>query len=239
VSDKDKKDKEKELFSARRRGLTQRLKVLRERSSVLELELQNYTDHFFRVCIFGSARIKPDDHIYRTTFDLAEGLGERGIDVLTGGGPGLMEAANRGVLAGKEKSGSKSKSFGITIELNRFEEPSEHLNIKHHHRRFSSRLDDFMRLSHAVVVVQGGIGTLLELFFSWQLLQVGHLPPRPVILMDSEFWAGLIDWMKDKQLSRGLVSPHDFDWVTLVDEPSEAIEILARTHDEFLKKPRA
>lgn len=224
----------KDITKARRRRLTQRLKVLRDRSGMLELELMNYTNKHFRVCIFGSARIKPEDGIYKTTFELAEGLGRRGIDVLTGGGPGLMEAANRGVLAGREASGSRSKSFGITIELNRFEEPSEHLDIKHHHRRFSSRLDDFMRLSHAIVVVQGGIGTVLELFFSWQLLQVGHMPPRPVILMDTDFWQGLIDWMKDKQLGGKLVSPHDFDWVTLVNEPKEALEILAEKHDEFI-----
>ncbi len=233
MDEKDNPDK-KDITKARRRRLTQRLKVLRDRSGMLELELMNYTNKHYRVCIFGSARIKPEDNIYKTTFELAEGLGTHGIDVLTGGGPGLMEAANRGVLAGREASGSHSKSFGITIELNRFEEPSEHLDVKHHHRRFSSRLDDFMRLSHAVVVVQGGIGTLLELFFSWQLLQVGHMTPRPVILMDTEFWQGLIEWMKDKQLGGKLVSPHDFDWVTLVNEPKEALEILEKAHKEFI-----
>ncbi|MCB0322253.1 MAG: LOG family protein [Bdellovibrionales bacterium] len=225
----------KELEKARRRRLTQRLKVLRERSRLLELELQNYTNQFFRVCIFGSARIKQDDSIYRTTFELGELFGELGIDVLTGGGPGLMEAANRGALAGRAKSGSKSKSFGLTIELNRFEEPSEHLDIKHHHRRFSSRLDDFMRLSHAIVVVQGGIGTLLELFFAWQLLQVGHMPARPVILMDSDFWRGLIDWMREKQLGRGLVSAPDFDFVQFADTPQQAADAVRVHYEAFLK----
>ena len=218
---------------ARRRRLTERLETLRERAGLLELELNNYTNDFFRVCIFGSARIKPDDSIYQTTEALGVALGKEGIDVLTGGGPGLMEAASKGVKAGKELSGSRSKSFGITIQLNVFEPPSDHLDIKHHHKKFSSRLDDFMRLSNAVVVVQGGIGTLLELYFSWQLLQVGHMRERPIILMDRDFWEGLLDWMQDKQVGRGLVSPGDFRWIHTVDTPDEALSIIQVEHQKF------
>lgn len=229
----------KEDRKARRRRLTERLEALRERTSLIEMELKNYTNDFFRVCIFGSARIKPDDDIYKLTEKLAHMLGSEGIDVLTGGGPGLMEAANKGAKAGKSKTGSRSKSFGITIALNRFEEPSEHLDIKHHHKKFSSRLDDFMRLSNAIVVVQGGIGTLLELYFSWQLLQVGHMPERPIILVDRNFWAGLIDWMKDKQIGLGLVSPGDMRWVHLVDTEDEALEIIRAEHEKFRERQTA
>ena len=129
----------KEIIKARKNHLTDRLSASRDRIRVLELELTTYTSDFYRVCIFGSARLKPDDAIYNATEELGQRLGELGIDVLTGGGPGLMEAANKGVLEGKLKSGSKSKSFGITIELNKFEEEaSEHLDIKHHHRQFST-----------------------------------------------------------------------------------------------------
>lgn len=218
---------------ARRRRLTERLEALRERTGLLELELNRYTNDFFRVCIFGSARIKPDDSIYKLTEELGFVLGRESIDVLTGGGPGLMEAANKGVIAGKKASGSKSKSFGITIELNQFEKPSDHLDIKHHHKKFSSRLDDFMRLSNAIIVVQGGIGTLLELYFSWQLLQVNHMAERPIILVDSNFWRGLIDWMKDKQVSRGLVNLPEFRWIHLVDTPEEALAIVQTEHEKF------
>ena len=135
-------EEKKDLEKVRKKRLTNRLKALRERSRMLEMELENYTNNHYRVSIFGSARIKPNDEDYKTTYSLAKSLGKLGIDVLTGGGPGLMEAANKGVRDGQEEFGTKSKSYGITIELNKFEEkPSEHLDVQHHHRRFSSRLD--------------------------------------------------------------------------------------------------
>ncbi len=228
--------KENSLDKARRKRLTGRLKALRERSRMLELELENYTNDHFRVCIFGSARIKPEDKDYKTTYDLAKSLGKHGIDVLTGGGPGLMEAANKGLIDGTKEFGTNSKSYGITIELNKFEEkPSQHLDIKHHHRRFSSRLDDFMRLSHAIVVVHGGVGTVLELFFSWQLIQVGHMEERPIILVGKEFWSGLIQWVKDFQVKQGLVSEHELRWVHLVDTPEEAVELIKKEQAVFLE----
>jgi predicted Rossmann-fold nucleotide-binding protein len=144
-----------------------------------------------------------------------------------------MEAANKGVIRGREASGSKSMSYGISIELNSFEQITSHFDTKHHHRKFSSRLDDFMRLSNAIVVTPGGVGTLLELYFSWQLVQVGHLPVRPIILLGKDFWQGLIDWMKEKQLKGGLVSPGDFDWIAVVDTPEEAVKIIKEEHAKF------
>jgi uncharacterized protein (TIGR00730 family) len=211
---------------ARRRRLTARLEALRDRVNLIELELQHYTNDFFRVCIFGSARIKPDDKIYQDAEKLAYLLAKQGVDVLTGGGPGLMEAANKGARRGAQEVGGKAKSFGISIELNKFETPSEHLDIKHHHRRFSSRLDDFMRLSNAVIVTPGGIGTILELYFSWQLLQVGHMAERPIILLGREFWSGLIDWMQALPVNKGLVSAGDLRWIHMVDTPDEVLPIV-------------
>lgn len=223
-----------DIKKVRKRRLTERLSALRDRARVLELELVNYTSDFYRTCIFGSARIRPDDDMYKLTLKIGELLGELGVDVLTGGGPGLMEAANKGVLSGKARSGTKSKSFGITIELNKFEEePSEHLDIKHHHRRFSSRLDDFMRLSNSVIIVPGGIGTLLELYFTWQLIQVGHMPKRPLILVGSEFWKGLIIWMRDVVSKEKLVSLGDLDFISIVDTPEEAIQIIKADFEKF------
>ena len=221
---------------ARRKRLTDRLKAMHERVQLLEQELEEFTGGFFRVCIFGSARIQPDDEIYRTTERLAFLLGEEGIDVLTGGGPGLMEAANKGLLDGREASGSKSKSFGISIELNQFEPANDHIDIKHHHKRFSSRLDDFMRLSNAVIVMPGGIGTALELFFSWQLLQVAHLRERPIILVGEKFWQGLIDWVKEVQIAQGLVSEKDLRFIQIVDTPEQALDLVLNKYETFLEK---
>jgi uncharacterized protein (TIGR00730 family) len=226
----------KNIRKVRSARLNERLGALRDRVRVLELELSDYTSGFYRVCIFGSARIKPDDTIYKLTSELGEYLGAMGLDVLTGGGPGLMEAANKGVLEGKRKAGTRSKSFGLTIELNKFEEEaSEHLDIKHHHRRFSSRLDDFMRLSNAVVVMRGGIGTLLELFFTWQLIQVGHMPDRPLILVDKKYWEGLLSWMQEHLVTNGLVSPGDMNFVEMVDTPEEAAAIIKTDYEAFQK----
>lgn len=229
----------KDERKARRRHLTDRLQALRQRLYMLERELNDYTGDFYRVCIFGSARIKPEDSVYKLTYEVGKDLGELGIDVLTGGGPGLMEAANRGVRDSKVATGKRSKSFGLTIELNKFETASEHLDIKHHHKKFSSRLDDFMRLSNAIIVVRGGIGTLLELYFSWQLLQVSHLPDRPIVLVDRGFWQGLIDWMKEQQAGGGLMNLDDFRWIHLVDEVEEAVDIIRDDYGRFLERRQA
>lgn len=222
-----------EYRKIRRKRLTERLEALRERVNLLELELAEYTNDFFRICIFGSARIKENDEYYKLTEEIAKLMGKEGIDVLTGGGLGLMEAAMKGVRSGREISGSKSKSFGVTIELNRWEPPSEHIDIKYHHRRFSSRLDDFMRLSHAIVVTPGGIGTCLELFFSWQLLQLNHISDRPLILVGREFWAGLIKWFDELLLERHLVSPGDKRWLHVVDTPQEVHDIVMVQYARF------
>lgn len=228
-------DEKNEKFE-KRSTLTARLKNLRQRAMRIEKELAIYTQDHFRVCIFGSARIKPDDKIYKTTFELGRLLGHEGIDVLTGGGPGLMEAANRGVRKGEEESGSNSKSFGISIELPFEKEPNEHIDIKHHHRKFSSRLDDFMRLSNAVICTPGGIGTLLELYFAWQLIQVGHMSNRPIILVGKDFWTGLIDWMEKTQVKANLVSPSDMNPISVVDSPEEAMTIIRAEHKTFLEQ---
>lgn len=216
---------------ARRRHLDERLKALHQRAIMLEQELRELEEsRFYRVCIFGSARIKPESQAYEQVFTLARYLAWENIDILTGGGPGLMEAANKGAKLGQEEKQTKSLSFGISIELDFEPEPNSHIDVKRHHHRFSSRLDDFMRLSNAVIVTPGGIGTLLELFFTWQLLQVRHIEPRPVVLMDRTYWTGIIDWMRAFPLERGLMSAKDFNGVTIVDTPEEVVEIISSHH---------
>jgi len=209
----------------------QRLQELLEQYLEVEAELQKLEDTEFRVCIFGSARIRPQDPTYKEVYRLARSLACMGMDIVTGGGPGLMEAANRGV---RDAHNGKSKSYGLPILLpKRDEVPNRHLDIKSEHKRFSSRLDEFMRLSHAVVVAPGGIGTLLELAYVWQLLQVGLLPKRPVILLGATFWGGLVQWMRDQQLERGFVSAYDFDSIQIVDSTEEAVALLREEQHRF------
>ncbi len=222
--------------SVRRRHLDERLKLLYQRAMVIEKALIELEDNrFYRTCIFGSARIKPDTSAYQEVFMLARMLAWESIDVLTGGGPGLMEAANKGARLGTNEKKSKSLSFGISIQLDFEPTPNSHLDVKRHHHKFSSRLDDFMRLSHSVVVTPGGIGTLLELYFSWQLIQVKHISPRPIVLLGTKFWTPLIQWMKNVPTKQGLISEKDFDSISIVNSPEEAVKIISKHHQQFLK----
>jgi uncharacterized protein (TIGR00730 family) len=210
----------------------ERLQRTIEEYVTLDAELRALENTNYRVSIFGSARIRPQDPAYHAVFKLAQSLSERGIDVVTGGGPGLMEAANRGVSASKRR---RSKSYGLPLDLPSLTEPpNRHLDFKSAHKRFSSRLDEFMRLSHAVVVAPGGIGTLLELMYVWQLLQLDAVEPRPMVLLGREYWQGLIDWVRTMPLDKRLINPEDLECVTIVDTPEEALEVIDRSYALFL-----
>ena len=187
---------------------------------------------FFRVSIFGSARISADSKSYHEVYELAFRLAQLGVDVVTGGGPGLMEAAN----SGAQKGCNHSRSIGLAIELPHETDANRHLDVKYQHRRFSSRLDEFMRISHAVVVTPGGIGTSLELFFTWQLMLVGHISPRPLLLWGKDFWGGLIDWLHASPLQSHLLDQVDLSRLTLVDSIDEVIEHLTPAIKEFEKR---
>ncbi len=202
-----------------------------ERYFSLEAQLQELEGDRFRVCIFGSARIRPEDPTYETVYQMARLLSELNIDVVTGGGPGLMEAANRAV---RDAKNGVSQSIGLPIHLPRAQErANKHLDIKSEHKRFSSRLDEFMRLSHAVIVAPGGIGTILELMYVWQLIQVGMVEPRAVVLLDRALWSGFLEWMRECILGRGFISPGDFDWVHCVDTPEEALTCIKPELEKF------
>jgi uncharacterized protein (TIGR00730 family) len=208
-----------------------RLRGVLDEYIALDSELRKLEDTEFRVCIFGSARTRPDDPVYQTVYRLARSLGKLNVDIITGGGPGLMEAANRGV---QDAHNERSRSYGLPIELpKRLETPNKHLDIKSQHRRFSFRLDEFMRLSHAVIVAPGGIGTLLELSYVWQLLQVGMIEPRPVLLLGRDFWAGLIDWMHAQLLGKALISEADLEFIHLVDTPKEVVQVIRKALEAY------
>tara|TARA_B110000438_G_C15820546_1_gene654214 strand:- start:1963 stop:2631 length:669 start_codon:yes stop_codon:yes gene_type:complete len=183
---------------------------------------------YFRVSIFGSARIKPKTEEYMQVYDLAKKLVKNNADIVTGGGPGLMEAANAGAKAGS----TKSKSFGLHIDLPFEASPNKHLDVTYHHKRFSSRLDEFMRISHAVIVTPGGIGTILELLYTWQLIQVNHISKRPIILV-GDMWNGLFKWMKSEPLKKHLIDSSDFNNIKIVQNIDEVIILLKPLINKF------
>lgn len=184
----------------------------------------------FRVSIFGSSRIRRGDPIYEDVRKLCYELSQLGIDIVTGGGPGLMEAANAGAVEGQGES--HSRSFGLPIHLPSEEQSNPFVDKVFRHRTFFSRLHHFVRLSSAFVVMPGGIGTSLETLMVWQLLQVKHLSEHPLILV-GKMWPPLVDWMKEQMLSRGLANPQDIEIATLVDTADEVVPIIRQHYDAF------
>lgn len=184
----------------------------------------------YRVSIFGSSRIRTGDPIYEEVKKLSAELARMGVDIVTGGGPGLMEAANSGAVEGQVES--HARSFGLAIHLPNEEGANPFVNKVFRHRTFFSRLHHFVRLSSAFIVMPGGIGTALELFMVWQLLQVKHVTEHPLILVGT-MWTGLIDWIKGTMVERGLVGLSDLDAVSIVASSDEAIPIIRESYERF------
>jgi len=164
----------------------------------------------YRVTIFGSARVDPDHWVYAAVRDTAAELTRLGCDIVTGGGPGLMQAANEGVkLADPD---GRQKSVGIRVELPFEQDVNAFVTDAYEHKTFFTRLHHFVMVSDAFVVTPGGIGTVLETLMVWQLLQVRHLRDTPLILA-GHFWDGLLEWARVAMLrpDAPLVSPKDLD----------------------------
>lgn len=180
------------------------------------------------VSVFGSARTKPDHPFYKTAEELSYLLIKKGFGVITGGGPGIMEAANKGAHF------SGGKSVGLNINLpheqsaNMFIDPDKLIDFDF----FFIRKVMFMKYAQGYIVFPGGYGTLDELFEAITLIQTQKLVHFPIILICKEYWSGLIDWIKDKLINEQNISPEDLDIFQLVDTAQEAVEII----DEFYKK---
>ena len=184
----------------------------------------------YRVTIFGSARAKPGTIAYEETKRVSKALAEMGCDIITGGGPGLMQAANEGVkLAGK-----RGKSVGIRVDLPFEQDVNPFVELAFEHRTFFTRLHHFVLASDAFIVAPGGIGTVLETMMIWQLLQVRHLDSTPLILV-GEMWPGLIEWARSSMLSfePPLASAEDFNVPRCVANGDEAIAVI-REHQPRL-----
>jgi uncharacterized protein (TIGR00730 family) len=206
--------------------------IVRLWDTIEELEALNPAELlYYRVAVFGSARIQPGDKEYAEVRKLASRLTELGCDIVTGGGPGLMEAANEGAASSRGNGKKKTRSFGLTIAVP-YEKANPYLDSVTAHRTFFSRLHHFVRMSQAFVIFPGGIGTALELLMVWQLLQVGFMTERPVVLV-GEMWQGLVDWMRREMVPRKLINAEDLDLVHLVSSIEEAATWIERHKEKF------
>jgi uncharacterized protein (TIGR00730 family) len=181
------------------------------------------------VSIFGSARTKPDDPMYEHARELAAKLSDQGFTVITGGGPGIMEAANRGA---KEAEGV---SVGLAIELPREHGPNPYVDIAQYFRYFFVRKTMFVKYAQAFVIFPGGFGTFDELFESLTLVQTDKIDHFPIILFGSDYWSGLLDWVRNTVVPRGNVSEGNLDLVRVCDDVDEIVSIVAesyRTRDQ-------
>jgi len=187
----------------------------------------------FRVTVFGSARSQKGDKDYDMVHRLAFKVGKLGLDVVTGGGPGLMQAANEGHQEGKKDT--DADSVGLVIELPWENEPNEFLDIEKKFERFSERLDNFMILSNVAVITPGGLGTCLELFYTWQLTQVKHICAMPIILI-GEMWEELIEWLQKQIIDTGRADKKDMHNVYVCKSIDQAVEIIEKANEVYKKE---
>lgn len=179
-------------------------------------------DAYPAVTIFGSSRIKPKSAIYKDTVTVSRLLVESGFNIISGGGPGVMEAANRGAAE------AKGKSVGLHIELPNEQAPNKYANIRLAFKYFFIRKVMFVKYAVAYIIMPGGFGTLDELFEALTLIQTKRIRYFPVILIDSKFWEGLLDWAKKTLIKEQTISEEDFDIFNIVDTPEEAVAIIKR-----------
>lgn len=172
------------------------------------------------VTVFGSARAKPGSHEYETARAIASLLVENGYAVITGGGPGVMEGANRGAFE------AKGESIGLNIELPFEQKSNFFITTLLNFRYFFVRKVMFVKYSQAFVILPGGFGTMDELFESLTLIQTKKIKPFPVILVGAQYWKGLIEWIRNTLLAEGKVSPHDLELFKVVDTPEEVLKAI-------------
>lgn len=170
------------------------------------------------VTVFGSARVKAGDKYYQKAEKLGLLLAKNGFNVITGGGPGIMEAANKGAAEGG------AKSVGMNIRLPFEQKPNTYANMQVDYKYFFIRKVMFVKYAVAYVIMPGGFGTMDELFEALTLIQTRRIKSFPVIMMGSEYWSGLLDWLKNNMLSDGKISPADLDFMQIIDDPEEVVK---------------
>jgi len=172
------------------------------------------------VTLFGSARIKPDDPFYQAAVETAQLLAAEGLAIITGGGPGIMEAGNRGAQQGG------AVSVGLGIELPFEQGINRYVEIPINFRYFFVRKTMFIKYAQAFVIFPGGFGTMDELFEALTLVQTGKIRNFPIILFGSAYWQGLLTWLRDTMLAQGKISAPDLDLLTLCDSPQEVRDLI-------------
>lgn len=183
---------------------------------------ENLSDVYPAVSIFGSARCKKGDELYEKAVKLSRSLAKSGFNIITGGGGGVMEAANRGARE------CGVKSIGLNIELPFEQKPNQYSNIKLSFRYFFVRKVMFLKYAVAYIVLPGGFGTLDECFEAITLIQTKKIKPFPVVLMDSSYWNGLVNWIRETLLATGKISSEDMNIFKVMDEPDEIVDYIKK-----------
>ncbi|WP_298170845.1 TIGR00730 family Rossman fold protein [Acidithiobacillus sp.] len=178
------------------------------------------------VSIFGSARIDPEHPWYLKTQEIAEKLSNAGFSVISGGGPGVMEAANKGAFRGT------GYSIGLNIELPHEQHTNPYQDVSISFEHFYSRKVMFMKYAVAYVVMPGGFGTLDELAECLTLVQTGKTRKMPIILVESSFWKGLIDWWRESMLTAGTIRPEDLNLITMIDDTDEVVSAIFNHYEK-------
>ncbi|HIO91999.1 MAG TPA: TIGR00730 family Rossman fold protein [Leucothrix mucor] len=182
------------------------------------------------VSIFGSARTDKDHPTYKLTEEIARRLSDEGFSIVSGGGPGVMEAANKGAQAGA------SASIGVNIELPHEQSSNDYQDISLYFRHFFSRKVMFVKYASAYVVMPGGFGTLDELAEILTLIQTGKTRRIPIVLVETDFWKGLVDWFQNTLVAEGTISSEDMDLFVMVDDADSAVEYIL-THQTDITEP--
>jgi hypothetical protein len=177
------------------------------------------------VSIFGSARTAPDHAYYMLTEEIARKLSDAGFSVISGGGPGIMEAANKGAYFGK------SPSVGLNIQLPHEQSGNPYQDISQTFQHFFARKVMFVKFASAYVVMPGGFGTLDELMEALTLVQTGKTRKMPIILVGSKFWGGMLDWFRTALLDEKVISPEDMDLIQVIDEPKAIVSAIFKYYE--------
>lgn len=177
------------------------------------------------VSIFGSARMPRNSHYYKSVMKLSELLSKRGFSIITGGGPGIMEAGNRGAKKGK------GLSIGLNIEIPMEQTPNKYQDKRLDFRYFFARKVMFVKYSVGYVITPGGFGTMDEFFEALTLMQTGKIRRFPIIMFGKDYWDGLLKWMKETLIPEGTINKKDVDLFCITDDPEEVVRIIEENYE--------